>query len=79
MFASLQTLPRLCVMIFQFSRETRSWDLVADSGELLGTAVSIPGECWEGRMDALLGGRRAWATDLDLIQQWMMQEASTPR
>ena len=66
-------------MIFQFARETRSWDLVADTGEVIGTATSIPGDCWEAQMSALFGGAKAWATDLDTIRTWMEQEATTPR
>ena len=66
-------------MIFQFSRESRSWDLIAETGEVLGTATAIPGDCWEARMSATVGGAKAWATDLDTIREWMKTEATTPR
>ena len=66
-------------MLFQFSRETRSWDLIAETGETLGTAKSIPGDCWEAKMTDVGGGREAWATDLDTIREWMEREATTPR
>ena len=66
-------------MIFQFSREARSWELVADSGELLGTATVIPNDCWEARMTLIGGGQSAWATDLDRIKEWMIEQASVAR
>jgi hypothetical protein len=66
-------------MIFQFSREARSWDLVADTGELIGTATAIPGDCWAIQMTPLFGGGKAWATDPETAREWMETEAKNPR
>jgi hypothetical protein len=66
-------------MIFQWSRETATWDLVADSGELLGTATAIPGDCWAAKMTDVGGGHEAWATDLETIKEWMTEEAAAVR
>ena len=62
-------------MIFQWSRESRTWDLVAATGELLGTASLIPDDCWEAKMTVVGGGGHAWATDLERVKEWMMEEA----
>jgi hypothetical protein len=66
-------------MIFQWSRATRVWELVADSGESIGTASPVPGDLWEAQMSPMFGGRHALASDLDMLQRWMMAEASEPR
>jgi predicted Zn-dependent protease len=66
-------------MIFQWSRESESWELFADSGELLGQAKETPGNLARATMTKLGGGRSAWATDLQTIREWMMTEARTPR
>ena len=63
-------------MIFQWSRKTGSWDLVAASGELLGRAVEVPGDCWEAKMTLLGGGHQAWATDIETIREWMFEEVA---
>ena len=65
-------------MIFQWSRDAATWDLVADSGELLGAAKSIPGDCWEAKMTDLCGSREAWASDLETLKEWMLEQASAP-
>lgn len=66
-------------MIFQFSRETRTWDLLADTGELLGTAKMVPGDCWVAQMTDVGGGLSVWATDLDLVRDWMTSQAEAAR
>jgi hypothetical protein len=62
-------------MIFEWSKASGGWQLLADTGELLGVAKPIPGDCWSATMTTLAGGLTAVATHLDLVQEWMMAEA----
>jgi len=66
-------------MTFEWSRESRSWDLIADTGELIGMTRQMDDGTWEAQMVAIFGGRQAFATDLPTIQSWMIQEGAIPR
>jgi hypothetical protein len=67
-------------MIFAYDKTTDGgvWELLADSGELLGRAYALRDGTVRGEMTDLAGGRKAWATDLELLQSWMMEEAHRP-
>ena len=65
-------------MIFEWDGTSKVFTLLASTGELLGVAKPIPGECWEGRMEPVAGGRSAWATSLDILRDWMMDQARSP-
>ena len=74
-------------MIFEWSRPSGTWVLVADDGAEIGTArrclcpvpSGIGGEGWQATMTPAFGGREAWSRDLDLIRTWMIREAQIAR
>jgi hypothetical protein len=63
------------IVIFQWSRESRSWELYSDSGELLGTATETPALLARATMTKLGGGATAWGSDLQTVREWMLTEA----
>jgi hypothetical protein len=59
-------------MIFEWSRESGAWDLLADTGELLGRAWSLGGGVFQAETTALIGYRTATATSLTELRDWLM-------
>jgi hypothetical protein len=63
-------------MIFAWSREAGTWELLADTGELLGRAWSLGGGVFQAEMTELAGRKTATATSLARLQGWMMDVAA---
>jgi hypothetical protein len=63
-------------MIFAWSRESGAWELLADTGELLGRAWSLGGGVFQAEMTELVGRTNATATSLAALQNWMMNKAA---
>lgn len=63
-------------MIFEWSRESKAWELLADTGELLGRAWPVGDGCFQAETTDLLGNYVATGTSLGVIQNWMLNLAA---
>ena len=63
------------LMRWDRQRATGGWHLYAESGELIGRVRSLPGDCFEARLEPDFGGKRVAGTDLDAVRDWMIAEA----
>jgi hypothetical protein len=63
-------------MIFEWSRESGAWELLADTGELLGRAWPLGGGTYQAETTALIGCKTATATDLTTLRDWLMSCAT---
>jgi hypothetical protein len=63
-------------MIFEWSRESRTWELLADTGELLGRAWPLGAGIYQAEMSVALQRRSATSSSLGELQTWMMNTAA---
>jgi hypothetical protein len=63
-------------MIFEWSRESGAWELLADNGALLGRAWSLGGGLYQAETTPLVGPlMTATATSLTTVRDWLMARA----